>query len=493
MDENIIYKIFEQKVKEDNEHIAVFDTNRKLTRYKFDKLINAIVSKLPENSKRVGIIMDHSVEMIASIFAVLKMGACYVPVEPFFPVERIKFMMKEAGVNCIITNSKYSNIMPDTEKIIIDEGFEIGENLPDIQYNKINENDPAYILYTSGTTGRPKGVAVTNKNVCHYVRAFQNEFHPNNKDIMLQYSVCSFDIFVEEVFTTLLSGGTLAIPSNDDKSSINKLMQFVDKNKISIISGFPYLLQEMNTLDKIPDSLRLLISGGDVIRESYITNLKDKVEIYNTYGPSETTVCASYYNCSKGYVLSDGTYPIGKAVKGAEIVILDKSGKKVKGSEKGEICILGNGVSKGYIGNRKEENRAFEKLKNGQILYHSGDLGYFLPDGNIAFLRRCDAQVMILGKRVEPDEVKNVLLRCPKIRQAFVLPRLDENNLHYMTAYFVKEKSELKLDEIKTHLKKYLTDYMIPEYFVELDKLPLTPNGKVDKSALSVIKKECAA
>lgn len=493
MDENIIYAILKQKVNEDKNHIAVFDINRKLTRYELDKLINTIANKLPKNAKRIGIIMNHSVEMIASIFAVLKMGACYVPVEPFFPVERIKFMMKEAGVNCIITNSKYSNIMPDTEKIIVDEGFEINENLPDIQYNKINENNPAYILYTSGTTGRPKGVTVTNKNVCHYVRAFQNEFHPSNNDIMLQYSVCSFDIFVEEVFTTLLSGGTLAIPSNDDKSSINKLMQFVDKNKITIISGFPYLLQEINTLDEIPDSLRLLISGGDVIRESYITNLKDKVEIYNTYGPSETTVCASYYNCSKGYVLPDGTYPIGKAVKGAEIVILDKSGKKVKGSEKGEICILGNGVSKGYIGNRKEENRAFEKQKNGQILYHSGDLGYFLPDGNIAFLRRCDAQVMILGKRVETDEVKNVLLKCPKIRQAFVLPRLDDNNLHYMTAYFVKEKSELKLDDIKTHLKKYLTDYMIPEYFVELDKLPLTPNGKVDKSALPVIKKECAA
>lgn len=493
MDENIIYAILKQKVNEDKNHIAVFDINRKLTRYELDKLINTIANKLPKNAKRIGIIMNHSVEMIASIFAVLKIGACYVPVEPFFPVERIKFMMKEAGVNCIITNSKYSNIMPETEKIVIDEGFEIDKNLPDIQYSKINENDPAYILYTSGTTGRPKGVMVTNKNVCHYVRAFQNEFHPSNNDIMLQYSVCSFDIFVEEVFTTLLSGGTLAIPSNEDKSDINKLIQFVDKNKITIISGFPYLLQEMNTLDEIPDSLRLLISGGDVIRESYITNLKDKVEIYNTYGPSETTVCASYYNCSNGYALADGTYPIGKAIKGAEIIILDKSGNKITQGEKGEICILGNGVSKGYVGNRKEENRAFEKLKNGKILYHSGDLGYFLPDKNIAFLRRLDAQVMILGKRVEPDEVKNVLLRCPKIRQAFVLPRLDDNNLHYMTAYFVKEKSELKLDDIKTHLKKYLTDYMIPEYFVELDKLPLTPNGKVDKSALPVIKKECVA
>ena len=122
-------------------------------------------------------------------------------------------------------------------------------------------------------------------------------------------------------------------------------------------------------------------------------------------------------------------------------------------------------------------------------MYHSGDLGYFLPDGNIAFLHRKDKQVMILGKRVEPEEVKTVMMNHPKIKQAFVMPGTDKNNLSYMTAYFVKEDKETKLEEIKNYMKQYLTDYMIPEFFVEMEKLPLTPNGKIDKSALPVIEK----
>ena len=127
---------------------------------------------------------------------------------------------------------------------------------------------------------------MTHKNLLHYVSAFQEEFHPNKNDIMLQYSVCSFDIFVEEVFTTLLSGAALAIPSDDDKSSIEKLLRYIDNHHVTMLSGFPYILQEINGLDSIPNSLRVLISGGDVIRQSYVDQLVDQVTVYNTYGPS---------------------------------------------------------------------------------------------------------------------------------------------------------------------------------------------------------------
>lgn len=204
---------------------------------------------------------------------------------------------------------------------------------------------------------------------------------------MLQYSVCSFDIFVEEVFTTLLSSAVLAIPSAATKKNIHSLMEFATKNNITEISGFPYLLLEMNHLARIPKSLRLLISGGDVLRASYITNSTDKVEIYNTYGPSETTVCASYYRCNNVMPLTDGTYPVGKPVLGTQIEILDEHLFPVKQGEIGEIYILGDGISARYIGNRKRENEAFVTRQNGSVLYRSGDLGYFLPDGNIAFLQ----------------------------------------------------------------------------------------------------------
>ena len=483
-----VYDALKKAIEKNPDKTIVFDVNRALTAKEFDRLINTVAAMLPENAKRIGVMMEHSVEMIAAIFAVLKIGAAYIPAEPFFPQERVAYMMEEAQAACIITNTTYRNRVKELPKIIVDSGITINENsaVPD---KDIDQNSLAYILYTSGSTGKPKGVSVTHKNILHYVNAFQNEFHPNESDIMLQYSVCSFDIFVEEVFTTLLSGATLAIPADDEKSTIEKLMKYIDKNKVTMLSGFPYLLQEMNGSDGIPSSLRLLISGGDVIRQSYVDQLVDKVAIYNTYGPSETTVCASYYNCSDGYALEDGTYPVGKAVKGTSIKILDENGEESTDGEIGEICIFGGGVSQGYIGDRVEENKAFVTLDNGERMYRSGDLGYLLPDGNLAFVRRKDTQVMILGKRVEADEVQSVILGYPDIHQAAVVPYTDSNNLSYLVAYIVPENDCFDLTALKEYMTMYLTEFMIPEFFVTLKSLPLTVNGKLDKDSLPVPKR----
>ena len=487
MNNDVIYELFTEKVEAQPDALAVFDERRRLTRSELNMLADTIAAKIPESAHRVGIIMDHSVEMIAAIFAVLKMGNAYVPVEPFFPQERIGFMMKDAGVDVIIVNSAYSDKADGYPTILVDLGMEV----EDVSVNSLGQpDDLAYILYTSGSTGKPKGVAVRNRNVCHYVRAFQNEFHPDETDTMLQYSVCSFDIFVEEVFTALLSGAALAIPLAETKKDIHTLMKFVVENNVTEISGFPYLLLEMNHLPQIPKSLRLLISGGDVLRAGYITNLTDKVEVYNTYGPSETTVCASYYRCNDTEPLSDGTYPVGKPVSGAKIEILDEHMQPVKQGEVGEICILGGGVSAGYVGRRKKENEAFVIRHDGSVLYRSGDLGYFLPDGNIAFLHRMDSQIMILGKRVEMGEVENVLCKCSEIEKAAVRSYIDEQNLYYMVAYIVLKQPKAHLSTLKKEMARFLPNYMIPEFFVRMDDLPLNANGKIDAKALPVIMKE---
>ncbi len=487
---NTIIEEFMSQVNENKDALAVFDNERNLSRRELLKLADTIASKLPKGCNRVGIMMNHSVEMIASVFAALRIGAAYIPVEPFFPRERIRYMMEEAGVSVLITNREYADRFPEFTNIVIDKGFEIEETA--MAVSEYDEKDLAYILYTSGTTGKPKGVSVTNGNVCHYVRAFRNEFHPVFGDIMLQHSVCSFDIFVEEVFTTLLSGAALAIPSDEERADVKKLIEFIRKNKVTMLSGFPYLLQEINDLPEIPESLRLLISGGDVIRASYVTNLLGKVEVYNTYGPSETTVCASYCRCTGDNILEDGTFPVGKPVLGAEIKIMDEEGMELPDGEVGELCILGNGVSNGYIGNRFKENKAFVNTANGRM-YKSGDLGYYLPDGNIAFLHRKDTQIMIKGKRVEVSEVENVLTKSDLIRQAYVATKVDDNNLSYMVAYVVPEKEKVKLADITDYMKDYLTDFMIPEYFVELKSLPLNANGKVDKTALPNVLRKVAA
>lgn len=487
--EDMIYSLFSRQVSGCPDAPAVADERRSLTYAELDRLAYTMLSEFPTRKpRRVGIVMNHGVEMIAALFAVLKSGAAYVPVEPTFPPERIRYIMEEANVDFVITHMEYARLTESRKQLFIAPGMEAKP----CQGNRTPEaaaQSPAYILYTSGTTGKPKGVVVENRNVCHYARAFAGEFHTKQGDVMLQYSVCSFDIFVEEVFTTLLNGAALAIPSEETKADMGQLMRFVERQHVTIISGFPYLLLEMNKLKEIPSCLRLLISGGDVLRASYITNLINKVEIYNTYGPSETTVCATYFRCNSSQPLPDGTFPIGKAVKGVNIEILNDELHPVRDGEVGEICIGGDGIAQGYLGDIPE-NKNFTHTPDGIPIYRSGDLAYRLPDGNLAFLHRKDEQVMIMGKRVECNEVENVLCACNEIECGAVCPYVDAQGLSYLVAYIIPQAKAFSLHTLKQKLSAFLPSFMIPEYFVSMNSMPLTPNGKIDRRALPVILKE---
>jgi len=462
-----IYDAFKMQVEASPESVAVMDEKKTLTYAQLDMLATEIADGFPvKQPAKVGVVMSHSVEMIATIMAALKAGAAYIPAEPNFPKERIKYMMQ------------------DCDFVVTDNGISVQPA------NAKRVEDLAYILYTSGTTGKPKGVMVTNKNVLHYVRAFRHEFNTQPGDRMLQHSVCSFDIFVEEVFTTLLSGATLCIPSEETKADIHRLMDYIERNEVTMLSGFPYLLLEMNKLPQIPHSLRLLISGGDVIRAKYIDHLRTQdVMIYNTYGPSETTVCASYFRVDNAEPLDDGTFSIGKPVMGTSIEILDDSLQPVKEGETGEICIFGDGISLGYQGD-VPENANFTSMPDGRHVYRSGDLGYVMPDGNLAFLHRKDKQVMIMGKRVESDEVENVLCKEREVETAVVCPMTDTDGLSYLVAYVVPRTKRFSLSSLKRSLAERLTSFMIPEFFVMMPSLPMTPNGKVDRKALPQVRKE---
>lgn len=475
MNKHTIYSRFREMVDRYPDTPAVIEDDRTLSYAQLDAMVDSILAKFYDRKPEfVGIVMHHGAEQLAAMLAVLKSGAAYIPAEPSLPQERIDYMMHTAGVELIITDNFCRHLKPTDRKM--DD-----RSAPD---------SVAYVLYTSGTSGMPKGVVVENHSVVNYSEAFEAEFHTGPGDIMLQYSVCSFDIFVEEVYTTLLNGAAVCIPSYAvHNGSLQGLMKFVERHGVTIIDGFPYLLAEMNKLPEIPQSVKLIISGGDVIRGSYITNLRGKgVKIYNTYGPSETTVCSNYFRVDNAEPLADGTFPVGKAVKGVEVKILDKDLKEVAKGATGEICIFGEGVSRGYLGNPPEQKN-FVTLSDGTRLYRSGDLGYELPDGNIAFLHRRDDQVMILGKRVEPEEVENVLNTCPSVERGVVRAFLDDNGLHYLTAYLIPREG-CRLHDVKEWLASRLTDFMVPEFFVKVREIPLTRRGKVDVDALPVVMKE---
>lgn len=475
MGQRTIYARFKEIAERFSDRAAVIEDGKTVTFSQLDSLANDIMAGFYDREPQfVGVVMRHGAMQIAAMLAVLKSGAAYIPAEPALPPERREYMMKSAGADLVITDEYCRSLIP------------AGRELAD----RSRSEGAAYVLYTSGTSGRPKGVVVENHSVVNYAEAFEEEFRVGPGDIMLQFSVCSFDIFVEEVFASLLNGVAVAVPPPEVYGKpVEALMRFVARHGVTIIDGFPYLLAEINKLPDIPPSVKLIISGGDVIRAGYISNLRNLgVRIYNTYGPSETTVCSNYYRIDNASPLEDGTFPIGHPVKGVAVRIMDSDLRELKEGEVGEICISGEGVSRGYLGDPPEQKN-FVTLPDGSRMYRSGDLGYVLPDGNLAFIHRRDDQVMILGRRVEPEEVENVLNTCPGVERGIVRAFLDDHGLAYLTAY-IMPKEGCRLHEVKDWLASKLADFMVPEFFVKVKNIPLTARGKVDMGALPVVMKE---
>lgn len=485
---------FENQVNHNSFHIAATDENKSITYDELNKKANQLSEcirtqfSISEQSF-IGIVMDHSVEMLISIFAVLKSGCAYVPMEPDFPQQRILHIMEETKISMMITRKKYSEIFKNRCPIFQwnNESFAKLDAYSDRNPAlKIGGEDNCYVLYTSGSTGKPKGVLIKHENLINYIQAFQAEFNLTENDCMLQNSVCTFDIFTEEVFPILLAGGTLAIAGTN--SDISSLIDFINKKNVTIVSAFPYLFIEFNKLKQIPQSLRLLISGGDVLRKEYVSNLIDKVEIYNTYGPTETTVCVSYFRCTKESFDKNTSVSIGKAILNTKIYLLDEDMKPVPKGTVGEICITGKGVSKGYLNNQKETDKYFvpSPFVENETMYKSGDLGIWNEDGNITFLKRKDKQFMIGGKRVEIMEVETVLSSYPRIKQAIVNVIHDDKEMNCLVAYLTSDNS-LKRSDVIQYLDQFLPLYMIPRFIIQLKRIPLTLNGKIDRNALPSI------
>lgn len=488
--------LFENQVTETPDNISIIDEKEKITYKKLNEKINQFTHYLlrigVKKNDRICIVMDHSIEMIETIFAIIKSGATYIPMEPTFPVKRINYIVEESNAKFIITKEKYKDTFEKKDRLIFyneqllkNESIENPINIP-------NEDTIMYVLYTSGTTGKPKGVMVQHKNVFNYINAFKEYFKITNKDKMLQCSVCTFDIFVEEVFPILMTGGTLVVAGSNKLNKPEELFNLIKEKAISITSTFPYFLNDIDKLiknqDELPDTWRIAISGGDTLRKEFIKKIAKKIRVFNTYGPTETTVCASYYEYNENYDLD--SIPVGRPINNVNIYILDDNLNVMPDGEIGEICISGKGVSKGYLNLEEKTNKNFipNPFNKSERLYKTGDLGRILPDGNIDFIKRKDQQIMIEGKRVEPLEVENIILKNDKIKNAIVQSYQDERNYSHLVAYFIfNNGEEEKISVIKNEMEQYLPNFMIPETFIKMKEFPSTINGKIDTKSLPMI------
>jgi len=516
-----IHQLFEEQVERTPDNIAVVGiigehlTYRAYMTYKeLNKRSNQWANELTEKGLKpdsiVGIMVGRSVEMIIGILGILKSGGAYLPIDPEYPENRIRFMLADSGANVLLTNLPEGHCF-NCQLSIVNYQLSMSSQQAFLHHSSnqfINHHSGnlAYVIYTSGTTGWPKGVMVEHRNVVNLLTWFGKQYGLKNGIHVLQMNDYVFDPSVEQILGPLLHGSQVYLINRDQMLDKGYLRSFVEIFQINMINFVPKVLKEL----LIPregrmQSLSTVISGADrmddTIKEAL---LREGYQLFNHYGPTETTVEALTSKCSAQKV------NLGTPIANTRIYILDSQNHLQPVGVPGELYIGGDGVSRGYLNNpeltaekfdqdfqdyqddqdENEKEKGVEKKSSTSLplypstsLYRTGDLGRWLPDGIIEFLGRIDHQIKIRGFRVELGEIESCLLEHPFIKEAVATISNEGNEEKILCAYLVSEKT-LDTRELKEFLTHTLPDYMIPSSFVQLDKIPLTSNGKVDKKAL---------
>ncbi|UCH97422.1 MAG: amino acid adenylation domain-containing protein, partial [Candidatus Aminicenantes bacterium] len=455
----------------------------------------------PEST--AAIMTEPTPEMIAAIFAVLKTGGWYLPIDPENPPGRINYMLKDSETKGLLTQKHLRHLVNQAafpgETLIIEAEtrcrYEPGTAAAD---KAAGPHDPVYMIYTSGTTGTPKGVLITNENLVNYVTWFTGETALTGEDKTVLTSSFAFDLGYTSIYPCCLQGGQLHILAKEIYMLPGSLLDYISFHRISYLKMTPSLF---STIADHPDfspgtcrMLRLVVLGGEAINTADVEKAHracQHIKIMNHYGPTEVTIgsIAQFIDFDDFEVYK--TRPtIGRPIANTKVFILDKYMKLLPPGIAGELCISGAGVGKGYF---KRESLTSEKFIPNTFMeekpaaypyhrvYRTGDRARWLPHGSIEFLGRIDQQVKIRGFRVELEEIQNHLVNHPGIKEAVVLAREDK----YICAYIVPHKDqEPAVPVLREFLSKDLPGYMIPAYFVFLEKVPLTPNGKINRKAL---------
>jgi amino acid adenylation domain-containing protein len=490
-----IHKLFETQVNKDPDKVALEYDGETLTYAELNQRINQFSHHLINHGLNKGdiisVILEPSIDLIISIFAILKAGGVYLPIDTQYPSDRISHILKDSHSKFIITHSSIELKSIDTISIIkINSDFSKNNMTP--PKTNIVSSDPAYMIYTSGSTGKPKGTVVPHIGISNLQSFFLTHFHISDQDKVLQFSNIGFDASIWEVSMALLTGATLIIVPATLRKDLPNLDQFIDKNKISILTLPPNVIANLK-LSNSSQAIRYLISAGSELSPQIYKEHLSTFSIINAYGPTETTICASVHftNTERKY---HRAIPIGKPISNTQVYILNNTLNPVPIGVPGELCIAGDGLSYGYI--NQSSLTADKFIPNpfsttpGDRLYKTGDLARWLPDGNIEFIGRKDFQVKIRGFRIECGEIESALTKHPFVKEAHVLAKEHHKSEDkHLIAYFTSNNSTDSLsatliDKLRNHLKQSLPDYMIPSFFVPLESFPLTPNGKIDRKAL---------
>ncbi|ASF47776.1 non-ribosomal peptide synthetase [Methylovulum psychrotolerans] len=437
---------------------------------------------------RVGVCAERSVDLVVAVLAVLKAGAAYLPLDPAYPQERLNFMVKDAAVSLLLCQTAFIGNFQGLDCPLVTIGPAANGHTGAVLTLTANLDNTAYIIYTSGSSGQPKGVAVSHRNLLHSTLA-RGGYYGDAPSCFLLLSSFAFDSSVAGIFWTLSHGGCLCVPETADTANPVALAKLISRHQVSHLLALPSLyaaLADTAAAGQL-QSLRTVIVAGEACPGAVANRHHERlpqVRFVNEYGPTEATVWSSAYQSQT--LEPAGILPIGRAIDRVQLYLLDRHYRPVPIGVTGEICIGGAGLAQGY-GNRPDLT-AEKFIPNpfglpGSRLYKTGDWAKYRSDGNIDFLGRGDGQVKIRGFRIELGEIESQLAVLPGIRAAAVVVREDQPGDQRLVAYLLAD-SGWTVSGLRQSLAAVLPDYMIPSAFVGLNEFPLTPNGKLDRLAL---------
>ncbi|GMX60226.1 non-ribosomal peptide synthase/polyketide synthase [Paenibacillus elgii] len=481
-----IHGMFEEQAWRNPDAVAVVFETARLTYGELNEKANRLARTLRDagvqTDQLVGLMAERSLEMIVGVLAIMKAGGAYIPIDPQYPEERIRYMLEDSGAQVLVGQRHLRQRVSFEGKFLaVDEEQSYskdGSNLEPVS----GPNDLAYVIYTSGTTGKPKGVMVEHRGLCSLKLMFADTLHMTKEDRIVQFASLSFDASCWEILKALCFGSALYIPTKETIQDYRVFEKFMNDNEITAAILPPTYAASLN-LDRMT-SLKKLITGGSAVTVESVKQWKGKVSYFNAYGPTEASIVTSIWAASTND-LDRKLVPIGKPIQNHRIYIVDSYHRLQPIGVAGELCIAGVGLARGYL-NRPELTA--EKFVNypftpGERLYRTGDLARWLPDGNIEYVGRIDHQVKIRGYRIELGEVEAQLAKVASVQEAIVIAFADASGLEQLCAYYVAQ-TDISAAELKKTLSLELPDYMIPAYFVQLPQMPLTPNGKINRKAL---------
>ncbi len=487
--------------------VAVVGADHSLTYADLDARANRLASYLqglgvgPEVT--VATCLRRSPEMAVALLGVLKAGGACVPLDPTYPTERLSAMLADAAVGALVTEKALAPRLPsvDAPVVALDSDWTDVARRPSTPPERRTSGPHlAYVLYTSGSTGEPKGVMLTHAGLVGHSLAVSALFELTPQDRVLQFCSISFDVSVEEMFPTWATGGTVVLRPDDAPLLGRSWLAWMRRHELTVLNlptaFWHEWVRDLEALDEyVPESVRLTVVGGErVLGSAYRTWLGvggEGIRWLNGYGPAEASVTATVFDTGAGGKLTfDGDPPIGRPVAGATTHLLDDEGHPVGAGDEGELYVGGPGVARGYLNRPQLTAAAFVPdpftTTPGARIYRTGDLVRDLPGGDLVFVGRRDQQVKIRGYRVEPDAVAAALDSHPAVTEAVVTARDDGPGGRRLVGYVVTPDEGVSSAELRRYLADRLPAHMVPSDFVHLASLPQTPNGKVDHQALPV-------